>query len=819
MNRMTFRRRFIPHRFSVCVLLIVALTSGGQADDATLDFPHDVAPILKRHCVTCHGGREREGDFSINTRGDLIESQIIDLDSPDASHLIELITSDDPDAQMPPSDRARLSASEVAMLRRWIAEGLPWDAELTFAINSYEPPLKPRTPQLPAAVDGRNHPIDRILDAYLADNDLPRPVAIYDATFARRVHLDLTGLLPTPQRLQEFLADQDPDKRERLIDELLADRFAYAEHWLTFFNDLLRNDYSGTGFITGGRKQVSGWLYDALLANKPFDQMARELIAPPTAESRGYIDGIKWRGEVSAGQTLEIQFAQSLSQSFLGINMKCASCHDSFIDRWTLRDAYGLAAIYASRPLELHRCDKPTGQMAEAAWMFPVLGQIDPAAPRDERLKQLADLMTDTENGRFARTIVNRLWYRMMGRGIVHPLDAMQNKPWNIDLLDYLASDFIANGFDLKATLKRIATSQAYQSQTETVAQPESSETYVYRGPRARRMTAEQFLDAIWQLTDSGPEKFDAPVVRSNLEKDAIESIAMDGDWIWGASEVQPPAAGAEVALRKTITLPAGVAAGGAMLTCDNEFRLFINGRRVAAGDNWTRPQTVPLAKHLTKGENTLLVIAKNAGSSPNPAGLYFQAQITLDDGAVKRLKSDDSWQFSNALPKEAKGQLTDLPTQWQPAEVVPAVASWTSLIQAEGRMLLARVALGDGDLPPVRASLMKNTALMKSLGRPMREQIVSMRPDRLTTLEAIDLANDAALAESFAAGARLILQQPPQPTDALVRSLFLAALSRQPTEVEASLFAEAIGPQPSEASLQDALWAICMLPEFLLVR
>ncbi|MEX2026644.1 MAG: DUF1549 domain-containing protein, partial [Pirellulaceae bacterium] len=140
----------------------------------------------------------------------------------------------------------------------------------------------------------------------------------------------------------------------------------YAEHWLTFWNDLLRNDYAGTGFITGGRKQISKWLYEALVANKPYDQFARELIAPPTADSTGFADGIRWRGEVSAGQTVEIQFAQSVGQAFLGINLKCASCHDSFIDRWTLEDAYGLAAVYSQRPLELHRCDKPVGKMAQA---------------------------------------------------------------------------------------------------------------------------------------------------------------------------------------------------------------------------------------------------------------------------------------------------------------------------------------------------------------------------------------------------------------------------------------------------------------------
>ena len=100
--------------------------------------------------------------------------------------------------------------------------------------------------------------------------------------------------------------------------------------------------------------------------------------------------------------------------------MKCASCHDSFIDRWTLSEAYNLAAIYSEQPLELNRCDKPTGKMATPKWMFPEIGDVDPDAPKAERLKQLADLMTHPENGRFTRTVVNRIWHRLMGLSLIH---------------------------------------------------------------------------------------------------------------------------------------------------------------------------------------------------------------------------------------------------------------------------------------------------------------------------------------------------------------------------------------------------------------
>ena len=517
--------RPIAFAFALTTLGTVTLTAAQdeipEAARSTekVDFVHDIVPILKQHCVTCHAGRESEGDLSINTRASLVEAGAIDLDNPPASRLLELITSTDVDEQMPPQDRPRVSPAEIAVLRRWIEQELPWDDDYSFALNTYEPPLSPRRPELPPVYDDRDHPIDRILDQYLRERELTRPERVDDATFARRISLDLVGLLPDRQRLAEFSMDPLDDKRERLIDELLADNIAYADHWLSFFNDLLRNDYSGTGFITGGRRQVTGWLYRSLVANKRFDQLARELIAPPSDESRGYIDGIKWRGEVSAGQTLEIQFAQSISQSFLGINLKCASCHDSFIDRWTLKEAYGLGAIYASSPLSLHRCDKPTGEVAQAAWLFPELGQVDPTAPRDERLRQLAELMTHPDNGRFTRTIVNRLWHRMMGRGLVHPLDAMQTEPWNEDLLDYLAVHLADNDYDLKATLRLIATSEAYQSRTEPWADGATAGDYVYHGPRARRMTAEQFLDAVWKLTGAAPVRLMHPLKGHRLLK------------------------------------------------------------------------------------------------------------------------------------------------------------------------------------------------------------------------------------------------------------------------------------------------------------
>ncbi len=451
----------------LCALFFAATASGAE-----VDFAHEIVPLLKQQCGKCHAGTQKKGGFSINLRESLLaggESGVaVIAGKSQQSELYQRITSQDDATRMPPEGDP-LTAVQVDLIARWINEGAKWEAGFTFGPRQYEPPLKPRMPELPPPQAGRDHPLDRILDASLIQSGKPIPAPLNDEAFLRRASLDLVGLLPTLEQRDAFLHDKSPDKRARLVRDLLARDLDYAEHWLTFWNDLLRNDYAGTGFITGGRKQISKWLYEALVANKRYDDFVRELIAPPSADSSGFADGIRWRGEVSAGQTVEIQFAQSVGQAFLGINLKCASCHDSFVDRWTLEEAYGLAAVYSQRPLELHRCDKPLGKMAQPAWLFKELGQIDAKAAQPARLKQLADLMTDRDNGRFTRTIVNRLWHRLMGRGIVHPVDAMQSEPWNSDLLDYLAEHLVEHDYDLKQTLELIATSQAYQARAERV--------------------------------------------------------------------------------------------------------------------------------------------------------------------------------------------------------------------------------------------------------------------------------------------------------------------------------------------------------------
>ncbi|MEM7387810.1 MAG: DUF1549 domain-containing protein, partial [Verrucomicrobiota bacterium] len=409
-----------------------------------IDFAADIKPILERRCTDCHADGKRKGGFSM----DHIHSFIAGGESGPAvvpgkgaeSLLLNLVLSNDPDDRMP-SKGDPLSLEEVALLRAWIDQGLSWEKGFTFT-SVRNAPIEPRLVALPSGPE--TNPVDRLLAPYFEEQQLESAISVSDGFFARRVYLDTIGLLPTAAELDAFVADQRSDKRQRLVAALLSDSKPYSEHWFNFWSDCLRNSMSRS-YHGGGGKQISDWLKKALVENKPYDQFVRELI-DPVEGSDGFIKGIAWRGTVNASQVIEMQAAQNVAQVFLGLNIKCASCHDSFINDWSLKQTYSLASIFADGPMDVHRCDKPTGEKATPAFLYPELGDIDPAAPRKERARQLSSIITSPENGRFSRTVVNRLWAIFFGRGLIEPVDEMDNPSWNQDLLDWLAVDLVQNG-------------------------------------------------------------------------------------------------------------------------------------------------------------------------------------------------------------------------------------------------------------------------------------------------------------------------------------------------------------------------------------
>ncbi|MBI4657369.1 MAG: DUF1553 domain-containing protein [Verrucomicrobia bacterium] len=803
--------------------------------DHPIQFTKDVKPILEASCIKCHGRGKSKGDFRIDTRNTLLQGgqsgpAVIPGKSAE-SYLIELVAGVDPDNVMPQKG-SKLTREQIGRLRAWIDQGLPWDEGVNFGrippIN-----LASRKPVLPTAPKGASskNPIDLILAPYFAAHHVAPGKAVSDRVFARRVYLDVLGLLPPASELEDFVAERNPNKRPRLVGRLLADNQRYAEHWLTFWNDALRNDYKGTGYIDNGRKQITGWLYAALAENMPYDRFVAELINP-TADSEGFVKGIVWRGAVNASQTPQMQAAQNISQVFMGVNLKCASCHDSFINDWALADAYGLASVYATNELEMVQCDRPTGKMAAMKFLYPELGSIDPHAPMPDRIKRLADIITGKQNGRLSRTIVNRLWAKFMGRGLVEPVDDMETPAWNPDLLDWLAEDLVEHGYDLKQTMERILTSEAYQMPSVPVTEQRVKE-YVFNGPYVRRMSAEQFVDAlasvtgVWFALPAARSDFTAGETHGGTHRSLLDQPATP-KWIWKDTQAAQKTEPITVYFRKVVDLPEKPAAASVVVSCNNSFRLYVNGKEAASGKDHTKPNLADIRSQLRPGRNVFAVAAVNEKAESadkdtepsNPAGLALFAHIRVERIAdaipietVLDFGSDATWVWSTERSDGWQNREFDA-VGWQPAVELGEIgmAPW-NIGKAFAEAHSAARLYGH-----TRASLVNADPLMVALGRPNREQVITARSSVATTLQALEITNGPTLAQRLQEGAEKVLREGWRNTADLVAGLYERALSRKPTSNELRTAEELIGGPMRRDGIEDLLWAMTMLPEFQLI-
>ena len=479
----------------------LAVQKGPLNETQVQELNLQVRTIFAHNCYNCHGSGKVKGELRLDGKEFIMKGgehgQVLIPGDPKGSEIMRRITLPRNHKEAMPSKGKGLTKDEIAIIEYWIKQGAPWPSgQLKSLYRVAE--LAPRMPQIPAATDGLTNPVDLFVNDYFKKNNIKWGKPVDDRTYIRRVYIDVTGLLPSPDSIDAFVKDSRGDKRAQLVQRLLNRNSDYAQHWLTFWNDALRNDYTGTGYITGGRWDITKWLYTSLKDNKPYNTFVKELVSP-TKESQGFVKGIQWRGTINASQRTEMQAAQNVSQVFLGLNLKCASCHDSFISDWKLEDSYAFANIFADSVLEINRCDKPTGKMAGRRILYTELGQIDSNAITQDRLKQLADYLVQPKDGRLYRTVVNRIWAQLMGRGIVEPVDVMDNAPWSQDLLDWLASDFVASGYDIKNLIYKILTSATYQLPSVGVKQAEmiTAPNFVFNGMLRRRLTAEEFADAV----------------------------------------------------------------------------------------------------------------------------------------------------------------------------------------------------------------------------------------------------------------------------------------------------------------------------------
>jgi len=484
---------------------LVAYQAEELSEEKQIKLVGQVRAIFAHNCYNCHSTAKIKGELRLDEKEHIFKGgesgAVIVPGDAGKSDLVRRINLPKDHKDAMPSKGKTLSKAEIGVITLWIDKGAPWPEGVENQSVYRVAELAPRMPAIPAAKAGLDNPVDLFVDDYYNQHGQSWKSPIDDRTFLRRIYLDILGILPSPKEYEAFASDQQADKREVWVENLLARNDDYAIHWMTFWNDALRNDYTGTGYITKGRFAITDWLYTSLKENKPYDQFVKQLLNPDE-KSKGFIEGIRWRGDVNASQVTEMQAAQNVGQVILGLNLKCASCHDSFISDWKLEEAYAFANIFADTTLEVSRCETPIGKKASTKLLWEELGEIDSTANRSEKLKQLADFLVQPSNGRMYRTIVNRVWKQLMGRGLVEPADEMDNEPWSQDLLDWLASDFVDNGYDLKELIRKIASSRAYQQPSIGFddALALSDENYVFEGMVRRRLTAEQFSDAVSKI-------------------------------------------------------------------------------------------------------------------------------------------------------------------------------------------------------------------------------------------------------------------------------------------------------------------------------
>jgi hypothetical protein len=361
--------------------------------------------------------------------------------------------------------------------------------------------------------------IDRAVYSRLRHLQLQPSALCDDTTYLRRVFLDTLGILPTAEQAREFIADSRVDKRVRLVDSVLS-RPEFAEHWALKWSDLLRNEEKLLDAT--GVDAFHGWMRESIANDKPINEFVRELVTgqgstyknPPANFYRANRDPLT-RGEAAA-------------RVFLGYRLKCARCHNHPFDRWTQDDYYQWAALFARIDYEIvgnKRGDKFDKHEfnGEQIVLFKREGEVknaknnkdavpkflgsDQTPDPQKRLEQLGQWLTSKENRQFARSQANFVWYHLLGRGIVEPVDDFRttNPPTNPELLEALADDFVESDFQLRTLVRSILISNTYQADSR----PNDSNVNDRRNfshALIRRLTAEQLLDAQTHVLQVAPE-------------------------------------------------------------------------------------------------------------------------------------------------------------------------------------------------------------------------------------------------------------------------------------------------------------------------
>lgn len=465
----------------------LAESAKSPAAEAT-HFRQTILPILRDECFRCHGEKEK-GGLRLNTReaalkGGDSETPAVVPGNVAESALMQRILATDPDERMPPGGAA-LKPDQVAALEAWIKSGAGWPA----------PPV--------------------------AAKEVAAPPVIGDAAFARRVYLDTVGVPPSAQDVRAFLSDPSSDKRNRLIDRLLADE-RWADHWMSYWQDVLAENPTLINSSLNTTGPFRWFLYDALRDGKAFDRLVTELVLLRGSPHEGGSAGFGIAADNDAPFAAK---GQIVAHAFLGIDLQCARCHDSPYHSTTQRDLYALAAMFERKPVTVPKTSrvpaaffekkareslirvtlKPEESIAPQ-WPFAeVTGSADEPSldplmqkPSDTR-ERLAALITSPRNRRFAEVVANRVWRRYLGAGLVEPAhDWEGHAASHPELLRWLAHEFVLHDYDLKHLSRLILTSEVYQREATGRNMTAEPELRFFAAPDRRRLSAEQIVDSLF---------------------------------------------------------------------------------------------------------------------------------------------------------------------------------------------------------------------------------------------------------------------------------------------------------------------------------
>ena len=335
---------------------------------------------------------------------------------------------------------------------------------------------------------------------------IPAAALCSDAVFVRRAYVDILGSIPSAEETDAFLADPDPDKRAKLVDTLL-ERPEFSELWAMKWAEVLRVAEIPNVLDRKGMHRYNDWLRAAITSNTPMDELVRELLSA---------EGGNFTNPAANFYLIErdpLIMAENVAQVFLGIQLKCAQCHNHPFERWTMDDYYSFAAFFAqvgrkgsSDPRESIIFNSGGGEVKHLNTkqnMAPkFLGGDTPDLQGRDRREVLAEWMTSPENPWFAQNIANRVWAHFFGSGIVDPPDDVRvtNPPTNPQLIEELGAKMVAYNYDLRMLVRDICNSYTYQMSTHP-REPENHDARNFSHAQVRRLTSEQMLDAIVKVT------------------------------------------------------------------------------------------------------------------------------------------------------------------------------------------------------------------------------------------------------------------------------------------------------------------------------